>query len=388
MKLISAKVAKVSGTLGLAALAVIGSPSAVADDAGWYVGANVGQSRAKIDDERISNNIIGAGFTSVTISDDDRDIGYKVFAGYQFNKYFALEGGYFDLGKFGYTATTVPAGTLNGTIKLQGLNLDAVGIWPITEKFSAFGRLGANYAEAKDSFVGTGAVIVTNPNPSKRDTNLKFGLGVQYAFNESMAMRVEAERYIINDAVGNHGDIDLLSLGLVYRFGAKKPAPEQVAVAPAPVPEVVTPAPVPEPVVVRRPVPKKVSFSADSLFDFDKATVKSAGKQELDQFAADLQGAKFEMITVTGHSDRIGTHAYNMKLSQQRADTVKAYLVESAGIPAEKITAVGVDGSEPVTKPSDCDNVKSGKTASKVLIDCLQPDRRVEVEVDATKGTK
>jgi OOP family OmpA-OmpF porin len=390
MKLISAKVAKVSGTLGLAALAVVGSPYAAADDAGWYVGANVGQSRAKIDDERISNNIIGAGFSAVTISDDDRDVGYKVFAGYQFNKYFALEGGYFDLGKFGYTATTVPAGTLTGTIKLQGLNLDAVGILPITEKFSAFGRLGANYAEAKDSFVGTGAVIVTNPNPSKRDTNLKFGLGVQYAFNQSTAMRLEAERYIINDAVGNRGDIDLISLGLIYRFGAKKPVPEPVAVAPAPVPEpvVVTPPPAPEPVVVRRPVPKKVSFSADSLFDFDKASVKPAGKQELDQFAADLQGAKFEMITVTGHSDRIGTHAYNMKLSQQRADTVKAYLVESAGIPAEKMTAVGVDGSEPVTKPGDCINDKPGRHASKALIECLQPDRRVEVEVDATKLSK
>lgn len=389
MKLASAKLARVSGTLSLAVLAAIVSQYAVADDAGWYVGGNVGQSRAKIDNERITNNILGAGFTSVTISDDDRDVGYKLFAGYQFNKYFALEGGYFNLGKFGYTATTVPAGTLNGEIKLQGLNLDAVGLWPITEKFSAFGRLGANYAEAKDSFVGTGAVVVTNPNPSKRDTNVKFGLGLQYAFTESTAMRLEAERYVINDAVGNRGDIDLISLGLVYRFGAKKPAPapEPVVVAAAPAPEVV--APPPEPVVVApRPVPKKVSFSADSLFDFDKASVKPAGKQELDQFAADLQGSKYEVITVTGHSDRIGTHKYNMKLSTQRAESVKAYLVESAGIPADKITTVGVDGAEPVTKPGDCENDKPGKSASKALIACLQPDRRVEVEVDAVKVAK
>ena len=84
--------------------------------------------------------------------------GYKLFGGYKFNKNFALEGGYFDLGKFGFTATTVPAGTLNGNIKLKGLNLDAVGILPIAEKFSAFGRVGLNYAQAKDSFTGTGAV--------------------------------------------------------------------------------------------------------------------------------------------------------------------------------------------------------------------------------------
>lgn len=383
MKSARAKLARASGTLALTALAATVSPHAMAYDAGWYVGGNVGQSRAKIDDERITSNLLGAGFSSVSISDDDRDIGYKVFAGYQFNKYFALEGGYFNLGKFGFTATTVPAGTLNGSIKLQGLNLDAVGILPITEKFSAFGRIGANYAEAKDNFTSTGVFpVITNPNPSKRDTNIKFGLGLQYAVTESLAMRIEAERYRIDDAVGNKGDIDLVSLGLIYRFGAKTPEP--VAVAPAPEPVVVTPPPAAEPVVVRRPVPKKVSFSADSLFDFDKAAVKPAGKQELDQFAADLQGSKYEIITVTGHSDRFGTHAYNMKLSTQRAEAVKSYLVESAGIPADKITAIGVDGADPVTKPGEC----AGTKATQEVITCLQPDRRVEVEVDATKLAK
>ena len=384
MKLTSAKLASVSGTLGLAVLAAIVSQYAMADDRGWYVGGNVGQSRANIDDERITSNLLGAGFTSVSIKDEDRDIGYKLFAGYQFNKYFALEGGYFNLGKFGYTATTVPQGTLNGEIKLQGLNLDAVGIWPITEKFSAIARVGANYAEAKDTFVGTGAVIVTNPNPSKRDTNIKYGVGLQYAFTEALAIRAEAERYRIDDAVGNKGDIDLISLGLVYRFGTQKPAPapERVAVAPAPV--VATPPPAAEPVVVQRPVPKKVSFSADSLFDFDKADVKPAGKQELNQFATDLQGSKYEVISVTGHTDRFGTHAYNMKLSTQRAEAVKSYLVESMGIPADKITAIGVDGANPVTKPGEC----VGTKATPEVIICLQPDRRVEVEVDATKLSK
>ena len=146
---------------------------------------------------------------STSISNDERDTGYKFFGGYQFNKNFSLESGYFDLGNFDFTATTLPAGTLNGKIRLKGLNLDVVGILPITEKFSAFGRAGLNYADARDSFTGTGAVGVVNPNPSKRDMNYKFGLGLQYALTESLGIRAEAERYRINDAVGNKGDIDL-----------------------------------------------------------------------------------------------------------------------------------------------------------------------------------
>ena len=214
--------ARASQTLGLVVLAAIASPYAVADDTGWYGGVNIGQSSAKIDDAHITSNLLGSGFATSSISNDDSDTGYKLFAGYKYNKNFAVEGGYFDLGQFGFTATTVPAGTLNGNLKLKGLNLDAVGILPINEKFSAFGRVGMNYAEAKDSFSGSGAVNVLNPNPSKREANLKFGGGLQYDFNQSVGMRAEAERYRINDAVGSKGDIDVLSVGLVYRFPAKR----------------------------------------------------------------------------------------------------------------------------------------------------------------------
>ena len=376
------KSVKASGMLSIAALAIITSPFALADDSGWYVGGNIGRSMAKIDDTRITTGLLGTGIATTSISNDERDTGYKLFAGYQFNKNFALECGYFDLGKFGFTATTVPAGPLTGQIKLKGLNLDAVGILPFTEKFSAFGRVGLNFADAKDNFTGPGLVI-PNPNPSKRDTNVKYGAGLQYKFTPALGMRLEAERYRINDAVGNKGDVDVVSLGLVYRFGAKTPepaprevAPEPVAIAPEPKPVVVAPLPPPRP-----PVPKKVTFSADSLFDFDKSTVKPAGKQDLDKFAADLKGTNFDVITVTGHTDRIGSHDYNMKLSTRRAEEVKVYLVESSLIPADKIAAKGVDGSEPVTKPDEC----KGTRKTKKLVDCLQPDRRVEVEVSGTK---
>jgi OmpA-OmpF porin, OOP family len=384
------KLARASGTLGLAALAAIASPFAVADDSGWYGGLNIGQSRAKIDDARITSSLLGAGFTATSIDDDDHGTGFKLFGGYKLNRNFAVEGGYFNLGKFGFTATTVPPGALSGKIKLQGLNLDLVGILPITEKFSAFGRAGLDYAEARDSFSGTGAVTVLNPSPSKRQMNYKFGAGLQYDFTESLGMRLEAERYRINDAVGNKGDIDLFSVGLVYRFDAKTPAPAPRVVAPEPVAAPVVaapppPPPPPPPVVTPPPppppAPRKVTFSADSLFEFDKAIIKPEGKQHLDRFGADLRGADFDVITVTGHTDRIGSHAYNMKLSTRRAEAVKTYLVESAGIPAGKIAARGTDGSDPVTKPGECKGAKK----TKALIACLQPDRRVEVEVSGTR---
>ncbi len=398
------KLARDSGIFGLAALAVIASPLVVADDPGWYIGGNVGQSRAKIDDAGITNGLLGNGFTTSAITHDDRDIGYKLFGGYPFNKNFALEGGYFDLGEFGYTATTVPRGTLNDNIKLKGLNLDAVGILPITTRFSAFGRVGVNYAEANNSLRGTGSVSVPNPDSSKRDANYKVGLGLQYDLTASLAMRAEAERYRIDDAVGNRGDIDLVSLGLVYRFGktAVPPAraePEPV-IALAPPPAVVTPPPPPEPEVVSppppppvvvaapppsAPVPTKVTFaadsSADSLFDFGKLTIKPGGKQALDKFSADLKGADFDVITVTGHTDRIGSPANNLKLSVRRADAVKAYLVDSTGIPASKIEAEGVGETHPITSHGEC----KGKKATKKLVACLAPDRRVEVEVKAKR---
>jgi OOP family OmpA-OmpF porin len=209
------------GAAGAGAGATMGSQYSGAPDAGWYGGLGIGRSSASIDNARITSNLLGSGFATSSISNDDTDTGYKLFAGYKFNRNFALEGGYFDLGRFGFTATTVPAGTLNGSIKLSGINLDAVGILPINERFSAFGRVGVNYAEASDSFSGTGAVSVPNSNPSKREANLKFGGGLQYDFNRSLGMRLEAERYRINDAVGSKGDVDLLSVGLVYRFSAR-----------------------------------------------------------------------------------------------------------------------------------------------------------------------
>ncbi|MES2184071.1 MAG: OmpA family protein [Pseudomonadota bacterium] len=368
--------------LGLAAVAAFATP-VLAQDAPWYLGANVGRSSTAIDDGRIRSGLAGMGLATSGISDRDHDTGYKLFGGYRFSKNIALEAGWFDLGRFGYTASTVPAGTLGGDIRVKGLNLDLVGTLPLTNRLSVLARAGITNARSDGRFGATGAARVpyASTNPSQRATNYKFGAGLAYDFSDTLGMRVEAERFRISDAVGNKGNIDLLSVGLVYRFGAtaqRPPAYEPVAIAPASMPPAVRSEPVPLPPPA--PASMKLSLSADALFDFDRATLKPAGKQALDKLAADLRGTQFDTIRVTGHTDRLGPHAYNLELSAQRAEVVGAYLADSAGIAQSRISTRGVDGADPVTRPGDC----VGNNPTPALIACLQPDRRVEIQVEAT----
>lgn len=364
---------------------VVAASSAFAQDDNYhYGGLSVGQSRARIDEDRITSGLLGAGLTTTAMTRDERDTAYKLFLGHQVNRNFALEFGYFNLGEFGFAATTVPAGTLNGKIRLQGFNLDLVGTLPLTQRLSGIARVGAQYAHARDTFSGTGAVSVANPNPSKRELNAKFGAGLQYEFSPSFLLRGEAERYRINDAVGNHGHVNVYSMSLVFPFGrTPAPAPRPAAyVAPAP-------APAPEPVVAAAPAPaapvaparRRVSFSAESLFTFNQSVLRPKGQAALDAFAKQLEGSQFDVINVEGHTDRLGSQAYNQKLSLRRADAVKSYLVASGGIEPTKVAAIGQGESTPVTQPGDC----KGNKPTAALIACLQPDRRVEIEVVGTR---
>lgn len=146
---------------------------------------------------------------------------------------------------------------------------------------------------------------------------------------------------------------------------------------PAPAQEAATPVTPLAPVVAA--MPQKISFSSDALFGFDKATLRPEGKEMLDGLTNQLKGAEYNRILVTGHADRIGRATYNQKLSEERANSVKSYLV-TKDIPQDRIDASGLGETQPVTKPGEC--VGTQKTAK--LIACLQPDRRVDVEVSGT----
>ncbi|TAL81481.1 MAG: OmpA family protein [Candidimonas sp.] len=118
------------------------------------------------------------------------------------------------------------------------------------------------------------------------------------------------------------------------------------------------------------PTSTKVVLNADAFFDFDKSTLKPAGRQMLDQVAAQASSINLETLIATGYTDSIGTVAYNLKLSQRRANAVKAYLV-SKGIDANHIYAEGKGKSNPVA---------SNKTAQG-----RAKNRRVEVEIVGTR---
>lgn len=146
--------------------------------------------------------------------------------------------------------------------------------------------------------------------------------------------------------------------------------------AAGPVAAVVAPAPAPVAAVVApKPVAERVTLDADTLFDFDKSTLRPAGREALDAFVVGLKDISPEVISAVGHTDRFGTDAYNQDLSDQRAASVKAYLV-SKGVDADRVATEGKGESQPVTKSGDCQGAKS--TA---VIACLQPDRRVDVEI-------
>lgn len=134
----------------------------------------------------------------------------------------------------------------------------------------------------------------------------------------------------------------------------------------------------PAPAVAALP-PQKMSFSADALFAFDKSEIKPEGKAMLDDLVRQLNGTSYDLISVTGHADRLGSSAYNQKLSERRATGVKDYLV-SKNVTATRIEATGRGETQPVTKVGDC---KGGQSAK--VIACLQPDRRVDVEMQGTK---
>ena len=111
---------------------------------------------------------------------------------------------------------------------------------------------------------------------------------------------------------------------------------------------------------------KKVTYAADAFFDFDKAVVKPAGQKSLDKLVKDIQGVNVEVIIATGHTDSIGSDAYNQKLSVRRAEAVKAYLVKK-GVPAKQVYTEGKGEKQPVAS----NKTKQGRAKN----------RRVEIEV-------
>jgi OOP family OmpA-OmpF porin len=152
--------------------------------------------------------------------------------------------------------------------------------------------------------------------------------------------------------------------------GALKPAP--MAPPPMAPPKAATPPapPAPPPVAIAA-TSEKVTFAADAFFDFDKSVLKPEGKAKLDDLVDKMKGINLEVIIAVGHTDSIGTDAYNQKLSVRRAEAVKAYLV-SKNIEKNRVYTEGKGEKQPVA-----DN-KTAEGRAK--------NRRVEIEVVGTRA--
>lgn len=166
------------------------------------------------------------------------------------------------------------------------------------------------------------------------------------------------------------------STGLCWRTGYWTPAqataecdPDLVKKAAAPVAEP-TPTPVPAAPAVK-PEQRKITLAADVLFDFDKYALKPEGKAKLDDVVSQMKGMNLEVIIAIGHTDSIGTDAYNQKLSVRRAESVKSYLV-SKGVDANRVYTEGKGEKQPVADNKSRDG--------------RQKNRRVEIEVVGTSA--
>ncbi|MBB1630668.1 outer membrane protein OmpA [Cupriavidus sp. UME77] len=200
----------------------------------------------------------------------------------------------------------------------------------------------------------------------------------------AQAQSVPYEKKAVNDNWGNGTSEYVWKNGtneLCWRDSSWTPATANAlcdgALAPAAAP-VATQPPAAVPPVVSS---EKVTFAADTLFDFDKAVLKPEGKAKLDDLSSKLSGITLEVIIAVGHTDSFGSDKYNDRLSIRRAEAVKAYLV-SKGVEANRVYTEGKGKRQLKVDPKSC------KGNRKAQIACQQPNRRVEVEVVGTRSAR
>ncbi len=236
--------------------------------------------------------------------------------------------------------------------------------------------------------VGVGAERdkFTSPtvNASSTSPYIGAGGGFQVSFNDQWGMQADIRRnhaYLRgNDFAAKRANTDVISVALTYAFEKMPaptpraaPAPAYVAPAPVAVAQAPAPMPAPAPPVVMAPTARfeRITMSANKLFNFDSAELRTP-MPKLDEVSdALIKSPEINNIVISGYTDRLGSDAYNQTLSQKRADAVKNYMA-NRGVSASRMTATGKGETKPVVFCSD------KKMAA--LIECLEPNRRVEVE--------
>jgi OOP family OmpA-OmpF porin len=198
---------------------------------GFYIGLGAGQSKADLMSEgelesQVVNALLDAGYTNVTASAsiDDTDTGWKIFGGWRFHKNFALELTYADLGEAEVNIDGAEGfGGVFGadaSSEASSWGLTALGILPLTDKFSVFAKAGMHYwdVDAKVSATASDSGIVTTLSESYGDTgtDLTYGLGATFNITNNLAVRGEWERFEIGGDIDT--DVDLASISVQFKF--------------------------------------------------------------------------------------------------------------------------------------------------------------------------
>lgn len=296
----------------------------------------------------ISPTIGGYMFEGNQDMDNSLSVGLR--AGYNFTKYFGLEG----------YAHYVPTDIENSSTNVDYLGYGLEGLFHFMPDskfvpFFAIGVGGVHYSKATD-----------DTTEGKRDKiTADYGVGVKYFVTENVALRADVRHVIPFDDV--HNDL-LYTVGLSFSFGGAKKVVEEAKAEPAAPVEEVKPAPVEEKSQVARDIEEKGKATLNVEFDFDKSTIKKGFYNDIDEVVSVMKQYPDVNIEIDGHTDSIGTAAYNKKLSQRRADAVKKYMVEKGGIAADRLTAIGHGEDKPI--------------ASNKTNEGRQKNRRVEAVAD------
>lgn len=262
---------------------------------------------------------------------DKDEVGYGVFTGYEFNRVWALELSYNDIGD---TEATYPGGIkLDGELTQVDLSLKAS--WPFVNDSKMYAKVGAAYWEAE---------VKGGPTRLKDDgVRPLVGVGFEFPMSEHFGTRIEYQ--YIDDLGSNkigRADAHYLGIALVWNF---TPRVRKVPVAYAP--PVEQPRPEPEPQPDRKVVVDE--HLGGPLFEFDKAVVRNTGS--IEPVVKELLENPSFNVSVTGHTDSRGAADYNQRLSEERANAVAKYL-QSRGISSSRITVLGQGESQPAADNS------------------------------------
>ena len=351
---------KTAIALVVAGLAAASVAQAAPQENTFYAGVKAGQASFH-DGIRAQARENNAGYHRNSFT-------YGVFGGYQIlnqdNLGLAVELGYDDFGR----AKGRQAGKTIAKHTNHGAHLSLKGSYEVLNGLDVYGKAGVALVRSDYKFYdANGARKHADGRHSLRTSGL-FAVGAEYAVLPELAVRLEYQwltrvgKYRTQNAHNSSVDynpwIGSINAGVSYRFG------QGAVAAPAMAPEVVS---------------KTFNLNSDVTFAFGKANLKPQAQATLDGIYGEIAQINSAKVAVAGYTDRIGSDAGNLKLSQRRADTVANYLVQK-GVATNAISATGYGKANPVTGAT-CDQVKGRKA----LIACLAPDRRVEIAVNGTK---